>query len=87
VRLEAGGVVRCHRHSPVSARVGGVSGDMVGYRAYRMHTWWVSYSLGLLVPLLVLLSLLNALTSHLDKEDGGSVVVPGHGVSRVDTCH
>jgi hypothetical protein len=82
-----GGVVQCHCRSPVSVRMGGVSRDVVGYRVHRVHTWWVSHSLGLLAPLLILLSLLDTLTSCLDGEEGGSMVMPGHGVSRIDTCH
>jgi hypothetical protein len=78
-------VVQCRRCSPVSAGVGGMSGDVAGYGVHRMHTWRVSHSLGLPAPLLVLLSLLDALTSHLDGEEGGSVVVPGRGSFRVDT--
>jgi hypothetical protein len=64
-----------------------MSGNVAGYRVHRMCTWWVSHYLGLLAPLLVLLSLLNALTSHLDREEGGSMVMPGHGASCIDTHH
>jgi len=62
-----------------------VSGDVVGYGVHGCVTWQVSHSLGLLAPLLILLSLLDALTSHLDGEEGGSVVVPGCGLFRVNT--
>jgi hypothetical protein len=65
--------------------VDGVSGDMACYGVHRVRTSQVSHSLGLPAPLLVLLSLLNALTSHLDGEEGGSMVVPGHGSFRIDT--
>jgi hypothetical protein len=54
--------------------VGGVS-DMAGYGVRRLHTSRVSHYLGLPVSLSAFLSLSNTLTSCLDGEEGGSVVV------------
>jgi hypothetical protein len=55
---------------PVAVRVGGMSGDVAGYRVHRVHTSQISPSRGLLLSLCTLLAHVNSLTSHLNGRRG-----------------
>jgi hypothetical protein len=64
--------------------VGGIS-DVAGYGVHRLRTLWVSHYLGLPVSLSAFLSLSDTLTSCLDGEERGSVVIVAHGSFRIGT--
>jgi hypothetical protein len=57
--------------------VGGISVDMADYRVHRVHTWQVSHFLYLLASLFALLTLIDTLTFHLDREEGSLKVAVG----------